>query len=78
MAQGLRSKEHRAFIAVLRGTRAARGMTQQQLADKLGWERQTISRMETGERTCSIWEFAQICKALGEKPSKMMQRIENW
>jgi transcriptional regulator with XRE-family HTH domain len=53
-------------------------MTQEQLAEKLGWERSVISKIETGERTCSVWEFMAICRALGEKPSKMMARMENW
>mgnify|MGYP003763122585 CR=1 FL=1 len=78
MGQGLRSRDHRAFRAVLVGLRKARGMTQDDLAGALGWDRSYLSRVETGERTCSVWEFMAICRALRESPSKVMRRIENW
>jgi DNA-binding XRE family transcriptional regulator len=78
MVRGLRSRDHRAFRAVVVGARLEQFMTQEQLAEKLGWERSVISKIETGERTCSVWEFMAICRALGEKPSKMMARMENW
>ena len=60
------------------GERKARGWRQEDLAEKIGWDRTVISRIETGERTCSIWEFMVLCRALGVKPSRMMERIENW
>lgn len=78
MGQGLRSRDHRAFRAVLVGARKARGWRQEDMAAAVGWERSLISRIETGERTCSIWEFMALCRVLGVKPSKMMERIENW
>lgn len=78
MGQGLRSRDHRAFTAVMVGERKARGWRQEDLAKKVGWERSVISRIETGERTCSIWEFMALCRALGVKSSRMMERIENW
>ncbi len=78
MGRGLRSADHKAFRAVITGLRKSKGLTQEQLADKVGWERSMLSKIEAGERTCSVWEFMALCRALGEKPSKVMARIESW
>lgn len=45
--------------------RKARGMTQEQLADRLGVKRSTISNYEIGRRSPHIKELEAISEALG-------------
>jgi transcriptional regulator with XRE-family HTH domain len=39
-------------------------LTQQQLADRLGWSRRIISEIETGKRQVRVDELPEICEAL--------------
>lgn len=45
--------------------RKARGMTQQQLADRLGLQRATISNYEIGRRTPHLNELSKVADVLG-------------
>ena len=49
----------------LRKVREARGMTQQELADKVGVIRQTISHIEPGRITPSVPTAQAIAQVLG-------------
>lgn len=54
--------------ALIRGIRAERtrsDLTQQQLAERLGWSRKTIVYIESGDRKLLAHELADVCKALG-------------
>lgn len=50
----------------LKSARAALDLTQQQLAERVGVSRQTISAIEKGEYNPSINLCIQICRALGK------------
>lgn len=39
--------------------------SQEQLADKIGWDRAYISRIESGKQNITIENLNQICNALG-------------
>lgn len=45
--------------------RKARGLTQQQLADRLGLQRATISNYEIGRRTPHLSELSRLADVLG-------------
>jgi putative transcriptional regulator len=60
-----RGEEKSQFGGRLRELRAVAGLTQQQLADKVGLHRVALARLETGESSPS-WETAlAICTTLG-------------
>lgn len=48
----------------LREWREHRGLTQQQVADRLGVDKATISRWEGGKRSPSLNVLAAVCEAL--------------
>ncbi|MDO5602579.1 MAG: helix-turn-helix transcriptional regulator [Oscillospiraceae bacterium] len=48
----------------LKAARAAKGMTQQELAEKTGVSRQTINAIEKGDYNPTIRLCIAICKAL--------------
>jgi putative transcriptional regulator len=50
----------------LKAARAAKDMTQQELADTIGVVRQTINAIELGEYNPSIRLCIVICKTLGK------------
>lgn len=49
----------------LRAARAARGLTQQQLAEAVGVTRQTIVAIESGDYNPTIGLCVRICRTLG-------------
>ena len=59
----------------LRETREARGWTQQQLAEKAGVTRATVSRIEGGKvASLDLEVFDKLAKALEVHPSTLIER----
>ena len=50
----------------LKAARAAKDLSQQQLADAVGVSRQTINAIEKGDYNPTIKLCVEICKALGK------------
>ena len=50
----------------LRSARAAKGLSQQALADLVGVSRQTVNAMEQGDYNPTIRLCVAICRALGK------------
>jgi len=57
--------EYRTMIERLVETRTAKGMTQLALAERLGWERTIINKIENCVRRIDVIETLKICRALG-------------
>lgn len=51
------------------------GVTQRQLAEKLGREHSFIGRMELGDRRLDLVEFFWVCRALGADPEDEAGRL---
>ena len=59
----------------LRETREARGWTQQQLADKAGVTRATVSRIEGGKvASLDLEVFDKLAKALEVHPAALIEK----
>jgi transcriptional regulator with XRE-family HTH domain len=78
MARTLRTKRHKAMMAVLRASRTEKGLTQRQLAEKLGRAENFVNKVETGERRLDLIEFFQLAEGLGVDPIVLFTRIANW
>jgi transcriptional regulator with XRE-family HTH domain len=74
----LRSRGHRALITVLKASREEAGLTQRELADRLGKPRSFISKIESGERIPRINEFCDLAKAMKLDPELLFQRFWRW
>jgi transcriptional regulator with XRE-family HTH domain len=74
----LRSRDHRALLAVLRASRADAGFTQRELADRLGWTKSKYAAVESGERRLDVVEFKHVARTLKVDPVALFKRFANW
>lgn len=56
--------------------RKAAGLTQSQLAQKLGKPQSYVSKIERHERRLDVVEFVIVCKALGVAPQSILAELE--
>lgn len=78
LAKSLRSRRHRALLAVLVGSRKEAGLTQRQLATKMKRPQSFIAATETGERRLDVVEFFEVAAALGVEPMALFERVARW
>ena len=64
-----------AFRAKLVEIRQNAGLSQRDLAERLGRERSFVSRIELGERRLDVVEFYWVCVACGVDPRKTAQEV---
>jgi transcriptional regulator with XRE-family HTH domain len=60
----------------LRKAREEAGLTQEQLAHKSGVDRSYISELEHDEKNPTVNRLFTLCKAIGIRPSKLIERVE--
>jgi transcriptional regulator with XRE-family HTH domain len=60
MSKSIHSKEYRNLIEKLRKAREAAGLTQAEVAEKLGKPQSYISKIERGERRVDVVELVKI------------------
>jgi transcriptional regulator with XRE-family HTH domain len=56
-------------IAAVVRLRKDAGLTQRQLAERLGREQSFVGRLETGQRRLDLVEFVWICRACDADPA---------
>lgn len=59
------TQDYAKFVRLLRQSREAAGLTQEQLAEKLGQGQSFVSKFERGERRLDVVELNVICQAIG-------------
>lgn len=55
--------------------RTSAGLTQRQLAKKLGREHSFVGRIELGERRLDLVEFFWVCHACGQDAAKVAREL---
>ncbi|HZZ33100.1 MAG TPA: helix-turn-helix transcriptional regulator [Phenylobacterium sp.] len=71
------SPVHREVIAALVSARKAAGMTQRDVAAKIGKPPSFIGKVEAIERNLSILEFIEWSQALGTPAARILAKL-NW
>lgn len=75
MARSLRTPKHRQLQSGLADARKAAGLTQVQLADKLGRPQSFVAKYEVGERRIDVVEFCEIADALKLDASALLSSL---
>lgn len=66
----------RLAVSLARGIRAERarhGWSQADLAGRLGWARQTVAKIEAGDRSVRAEELPELCAALEVPLGRLLQ-----
>lgn len=71
----VRSPAHEKVIEILVDLRKRAGLTQRDLAAKLGTRQSLIARLEAGQRALTFLEFVAVCEALGTPPTAVLERV---
>jgi ribosome-binding protein aMBF1 (putative translation factor) len=75
VAKTLGSERHKALIALLTAKREAAGLTQVDLATKLGEYQSFVARLESGQRRVDVVEFLELSELLGFDAVEALQTI---
>ncbi len=76
MEKSTHTAEYRVLVELLREVRKSAGMTQVELAEKLGQTQSFISKCEKGDLRLDVVQLARICEALGLSLSTFVRRYE--
>jgi len=74
--KSLHTREYTALKQWLIRAREAAGLTQQQLADRLGKPQSYVSKIESGERRIDPVELVRHAQALGADPNAAITAIK--
>lgn len=67
--------EHRHLVAVLIEARQASGLTQAELAAKVGKDQSFVSIIERGQRRVDVLEFVALARAMDADPALLFERV---
>lgn len=65
MLKSVHTARHKLFCESLKRARKAAGITQHELADRLGEHQSFVSRYETGERRLDVIEYLEVARTIG-------------
>ncbi len=75
MPSSIFTQRHQEFIAFIASVRKAAGITQMELAARLGRPQSFVSKVERGERRLDVIEFCELAKALGHDPAELLRKF---
>ncbi|MEM7058966.1 MAG: helix-turn-helix transcriptional regulator [Pseudomonadota bacterium] len=75
MAKTIRSAGHLALVGALVEARLARGLTQSELAERLGCHQSFVARIETEQRRIDVSELVILCRALEADPVVILRKV---
>lgn len=76
MVKTLGSARHEALIAYLIEARERAGLTQTQLAERLGEYQSFVARLESGQRRVDVVEFLELAEVLGFDSCALLQSLK--
>jgi transcriptional regulator with XRE-family HTH domain len=74
--RSLHTPQYKRYIVVLTQARGRAGLTQQELAHRLGKPQSFVSKYERGERRLDVPEFVAIAKAMCTSARALLARVE--
>ena len=76
MEKSIHSARYVLFLKVLREARLRAGLTQVQLARKIGETQTFVSKCERGERRIDVIELRTFCRAFGMSLNQFVSALE--
>ncbi|MFY9685746.1 MAG: helix-turn-helix transcriptional regulator [Pseudolabrys sp.] len=76
MRKSLGSARHKALIGLLVRKREAAGMTQAELAARLGEYQSFVARLESGQRRIDVVEFLDLADAVGFDAARTISALK--
>lgn len=77
MPSSIFTQRHQDLIGFIGSVRKAAGVTQVELAERLGKPQSFVSKIERGERRLDVIEFCQLAEALDHNPAELLKRFTN-
>ena len=75
MSKELGSTLHEELRELLKERRFRAKLKQSELAEKLGWSQQTVSKIESGQKRVTVVELVELSRALEFDPAALVRRI---
>lgn len=72
MAQSTHNRDYQLLLAVLKAARKRMGVTQIELAERLGNTQTFVSKCERGERRIDAVELVEFAEAMGLAPQELL------
>lgn len=69
-------QQARILGALIRDIRDSAGLSQWELADRLGRPQSFVSKVESGDRYLRVLELLEVAKACGASPPEIVARLE--
>jgi transcriptional regulator with XRE-family HTH domain len=76
MEKSVHTREYAVLLELLRETRLAAGVTQVELAERIGESQWHLSKMERGEVRLDLIQVRTICQALGTPLPAFVAELE--
>jgi transcriptional regulator with XRE-family HTH domain len=76
MTKSVFSQAYDWFRENLVNARKARGLTQEEIARRLGRPQSYVSKYERGERRLDVVEFLEVAEALEIAPGELLHKLE--
>jgi transcriptional regulator with XRE-family HTH domain len=77
MAKTLGSPRHEAVTSFLIEARQAAGLTQAEVARRLGRHQSFVAIVESGQRRIDVVELFDLAEAIGFEPERLLRRIRS-
>lgn len=75
MTRSIFTDAYATFIETLTNARVAAGITQADLAARLGKPQSFVSKVETGARRLDVIEFCAVARAIGREPEELLSAL---
>ena len=72
----LHGESYAAFVRSIVERRKHSGLSQQDVADAMGWPQSFIAKIEKRERRLDAVEFIKLAAAIGFDPSKVIRELQ--
>jgi transcriptional regulator with XRE-family HTH domain len=75
MGKSIHSPQHQKLRELLIAARKKAGLTQAEVAERLGRPQSFVAKYEGGERRLDVVELIAVTRALGADPTKLVRAI---